>query len=136
MDKIHEHEIIWFVWKNIMCWFNLSKKIITENRKQFTWNKVKVFTQKYEIKLYHSSTYYPQTNGQAESSNKLILTLLNKILESSKGKRVENLLGILWAIQTSPRLDKWYVIFPYLWNKSCHTNRGGYTNALNKHEGV
>lgn len=45
--------------------------------------------------------YYLQAKGQAESSNKLVLTLLKKKLNSPKGELVKELPIVLCAIQTN-----------------------------------
>ena len=46
---------------------------------------------------------YPQSNGQAEASNKTILDGIKKRLERAKGKWVEELPSVLWAHHTTPR---------------------------------
>lgn len=46
---------------------------------------------------------YPQSNGQAKATNKMIVSGLKKRLEGAKGNWVEELLNILWAYQTTPR---------------------------------
>ena len=40
---------------------------------------------------------YPQSNGQAEATNKTLFSKLKKRLEKVKGKWVDELLGVLWA---------------------------------------
>ncbi|RVW84731.1 hypothetical protein CK203_046660 [Vitis vinifera] len=41
-------------------------------------------------------------NGQAEATNKTLITALKKRLEQAKGKWVEELPGVLWAYRTTP----------------------------------
>jgi len=50
-----------------------------------------------------SSIEYPQTNGQAEAANKVILVELCKRLDSTKGRWPEDLLEVLWAYQCTPQ---------------------------------
>ena len=45
----------------------------------------------------NSMPHYPQSNGQAEATNKTLLTALKKRLEGTKEKWVDNLPGVLWA---------------------------------------
>lgn len=66
-------------------------------------HNIKEFATKYNIKMCHSMPHYPQANGQVESSNKLVINLLNKKFEGVKERWVEELLGALWAIRTSSR---------------------------------
>ncbi|RVX14292.1 hypothetical protein CK203_011130 [Vitis vinifera] len=51
----------------------------------------------------YSTPRYPQSNGQAEATNKTLITALKKRLEQAKGKWVEELPGVLWAYRTTPR---------------------------------
>ncbi|KAJ9550407.1 hypothetical protein OSB04_014452 [Centaurea solstitialis] len=46
---------------------------------------------------------YPQSNGLAESSNKVIINSIRKRLKGAKGKWVEELPSVLWANRTTPR---------------------------------
>ena len=43
----------------------------------------------------------PQTNGQVESANKIILAGIKKKIEGAKGTWDEELPGILWAMRTT-----------------------------------
>ncbi|XP_075095200.1 uncharacterized protein LOC142173501 [Nicotiana tabacum] len=52
-----------------------------------------------KIKRITYSTYHPSANGQAESTNKVIIQNLKKNLEAAKGKWPEELPGVLWAYQ-------------------------------------
>ncbi|XP_075665794.1 uncharacterized protein LOC142635542 [Castanea sativa] len=45
----------------------------------------------------------PKSNGQAEATNKAILSGLKKRLEGAKGRWAEELLSVLWAYRTTPR---------------------------------
>ena len=50
----------------------------------------------------YSTPRYPQSNGQAEATNKTLITALKKKLEQAKGKWVEELPDVLWAYRTTP----------------------------------
>ena len=39
---------------------------------------------KYHISLNHSTSYYPQGNGLEESSNKILVRIIKKLLEDNK----------------------------------------------------
>jgi hypothetical protein len=68
------------------------------------------FCQKYNIILGHSTTYYPQGNGLAESSNKSLITIIKKVLSENKRSWHVHLKYALWenrigtkkSIGTSP----------------------------------
>ncbi|KAL6342919.1 hypothetical protein AAG906_016939 [Vitis piasezkii] len=56
------------------------------------------------IKNLYSTPRYPQSNRQAEATNKTILNALKKILKRAKGKWMDELPRVLWAYQT---ISKW-----------------------------
>ncbi|RVW34054.1 hypothetical protein CK203_099348 [Vitis vinifera] len=53
------------------------------------------FCSELNIRNSYSTPHYPQSNGQAEATNKTLITALKKRLETSKGKWVEELPGVL-----------------------------------------
>ena len=55
------------------------------------------------IKNLFSSPGYPQSNEQAEVSNKVILSGIKRKLEAAKGKWVEELPSVLWTHRTIVR---------------------------------
>jgi len=55
------------------------------------------------IKYTTTSVEHPQTNGQAEAANKVILRQLKKRLGSAKGLWAEKLQEILWAYRCTPQ---------------------------------
>ncbi|XP_070019374.1 uncharacterized protein [Nicotiana sylvestris] len=55
------------------------------------------------IKRITSTPYHPLGNGQAESTNKVIINHLKKRLEESKGNWPELLPRVLWAYRTTTK---------------------------------
>ncbi|BFG20981.1 hypothetical protein CerSpe_072550 [Prunus speciosa] len=55
------------------------------------------------IKLIHSTPYYPQSNGQAEASNKVIKGILEKMIEEKPREWHDLLPEALWAYRISKR---------------------------------
>lgn len=49
------------------------------------------------IKLVHSTSYYPQGHGLAESSNKSLIRIIKKLLEDNKRNLDSKLKYALWA---------------------------------------
>ena len=60
-----------------------------------------VFIESYKIKLLNSSPYYAQANGQAESSNKILIKLIKKKIEENPKRWHEVLSEALWAHRIS-----------------------------------
>jgi hypothetical protein len=55
------------------------------------------FIESLKIKLLSSSPYYAQANGQAESSNKILIKLIKKKIEENPKRWHEVLSEALWA---------------------------------------
>ncbi|KAK1550949.1 hypothetical protein Q3G72_027475 [Acer saccharum] len=85
-QQVRDNEVRDFVWKNIICRFGVPREIVTDNGSQFISYDFKNFCDKYAIKLSFSTPRYPQANGQAESTNKTIVTTLKKRLETEKSE--------------------------------------------------
>ena len=54
-------------------------------------------------KAYLCHTTAPQSNRQAESTNKSVVNMLKNRLEGSHKKWAEELHGVLWAYRTTPK---------------------------------
>ncbi|XP_013746096.3 uncharacterized protein LOC106448811 [Brassica napus] len=83
--SITDKEVQNFVWKNIICRHGLPYEIITDNSSQFISHHFKGFYDRWQIRLNMSTPRNPQSNGQAESTNKTIIDGLKKRLDLKKG---------------------------------------------------
>jgi hypothetical protein len=96
--------------ENILARFGCPRKIVTDNAQAFKSMAMISFCQKYNIVLGHSTTYYPQGNGLAESSNKSLISIIKKVLKENKKSwhlhlkyaLWENRIGTKKSIGTSP----------------------------------
>eukprot|EP00253_Pinus_taeda_P008794 PITA_08794 len=95
--------IIRFLEDNILSRFGYLDKIITENVVAFKSRKMVNFCHKFHITLGHSSAYYPQGNGLAESSNKSLINIIKKVLEENKMNWHRKLTNALWADRLSTK---------------------------------
>lgn len=86
-----------FLWKNLVCKYGIPVAIISNNGKQFADKSLQEFCVNLGIKRKFFSVEHPQSNGQVEAANKVILGELKKILGQVKGMWVEELPSILWA---------------------------------------
>ncbi|CAL5430935.1 unnamed protein product [Camellia sinensis] len=103
LAKIQDIDVKNFIWKNIITRFGIPRAIIVDNGTQFDNKLIKSFCAKNKIKNYYSTPSFPQSNGQAEASNKTILDGIKKRLEAANEKWVEELPNVLWEYQTMPR---------------------------------
>ena len=76
--------IIKFLETNILSRFGCPQKIIADNVATFRSKRLIDFCNQYHITLGHSTTYYPQGNGLADSSNKSLVNILRKTLQENK----------------------------------------------------
>jgi hypothetical protein len=103
LKHIGEAEVRQFLWKNIVTRFGIPRALISDNGTQFKGSVIKEFCDKYGIRRHFSSVGFPQGNGQAEASNKVVLAGLKRRLEAAKGRWAEELPSVLWAFRTTPR---------------------------------
>ena len=80
-----------FVWKNIVCQFGVPQVIVVDNGPQFDSIVFQTFYSELNIKNLYSTPCYPQSNRQAEATDKTLLNALKKMLEDAKGKWVDEL---------------------------------------------
>ena len=84
-----------------MSRFGCPRKIVINNAKAFTSSKLVKFYSDYNIILSRSTTYYPQGNRLAESSNKSLIRIIKKLLEDNKKTWNAKLKFALWEDRVS-----------------------------------
>eukprot|EP00253_Pinus_taeda_P025070 PITA_25070 len=82
--KADHHVVMRFLIENIFTRFGYPHKVVTENATSFRAKESVDMCDSMGIKLVHSTSYYPQGNGLAESSNKSVIRILKKLLEDNK----------------------------------------------------
>ena len=102
-SSIKDKDVTQFIWKNVVCRFGIPRSIVSNNSPQFDNQVYRNFCHELKIKNLYSTPRYPQSNGLAKASNKILLTALKKRLDSAKGKWVDELPGVLWAYRTTAR---------------------------------
>ncbi|KAL2251632.1 UNVERIFIED_CONTAM: Retrovirus-related Pol polyprotein from transposon [Sesamum indicum] len=100
--RISEREVINFIWKSIICRFDLPRVLISDNGTQFQGRKIMEWCKELKIAQHFTAVANPQANGQTEVTNRTILQHLKMRLEN-KGSWVDELPGVLWAYRTTPR---------------------------------
>nr|XP_025678358.1 uncharacterized protein LOC112778234 [Arachis hypogaea] len=90
-----------FMWRQVITRFGISEVVISDNGTQFTDKKFTEFLTGLGVKQKFSSVEHPQTNGQVESANKVILLGLKKRLDNKKGAWADELASVLWSYRTT-----------------------------------
>ena len=83
MKKVEQKDVISFIKEHIIHRFRISHTITTDQETMFTDDEMKEFMEDYGIKHLTSTPHYAQANGQAEASNKIIINILEKMLEDN-----------------------------------------------------
>ncbi|XP_016192043.1 uncharacterized protein K02A2.6-like [Arachis ipaensis] len=81
--------------------FGIPEVVVTDNRTQFADKKFVEFLTGLGIKQKFSSVEHPQTNGQVEAANKVVLLGLKKRLDNKKGAWADELASVLWSYRTT-----------------------------------
>uniref|UniRef100_A0A2N9HXB3 Uncharacterized protein n=1 Tax=Fagus sylvatica TaxID=28930 RepID=A0A2N9HXB3_FAGSY len=92
-----------FIREHIITRFGIPHKIISDNGTPFVNKNVKEVLEHYRIKHRRSTPYYPQGNGQAEATNRMLLRILSKmVFDYGKGWN-SHLADTLWAYRGSTK---------------------------------
>ena len=102
-SSINDRDVTQFIWKNIVCRFGIPRLIVFDNGPQFDNRVYRNFCQELKIQNLYFTPWYLQSNGLAKASNKTLLTVPKKRLDSTKGKWVDELPEVLWAYRTIAR---------------------------------
>ena len=95
MANIRDVDVKKFVWKNIVTRFGVPDSLVSNNGLQFDSRAFREFCGDFRIKNKYSTPTYPQSNGQVEAINKVIVSGLKKMLDDAKGKWAEELPSVL-----------------------------------------
>jgi hypothetical protein len=101
LRNMTHREVIRFVQQHVIHQFGIPQSLTTDQGASFMSHQFKEFVNSMRIKLLNSSPYYAQTNGQAESSNKTLIKIIKKWIESSPRKWRETMSKALWAHRKS-----------------------------------
>ena len=95
--------------------YGVPHSIITNNGSNFTADEVKNWCSNMGIKLDYASVYHPQTNGQVERANGLIMSSIKprlvQYLKESNTHWVEEIDSVLWGLWTTPNRTIGYTPF-------------------------
>ncbi|KAH9303500.1 hypothetical protein KI387_043862 [Taxus chinensis] len=102
LKEVNESSILEF-YEGITTRFGVPATIISDNALAFIGSKVTEWAVKNGIYLSTSSNYYPQGNGQAESTNKNLLRIIRRTLDENQRAWHTKLKSALWADRITPK---------------------------------
>jgi transposase InsO family protein len=109
------HKVIIGFLEDIIARFGCPKRIITDNAASFKAEPLIKFCEQFGISLIHSTPYYPQGNGLAESSNKSLIKIIKRLLEDNKKAWDSKLKFSLWADRVTTKRSLGHLSFPIVY---------------------
>lgn len=95
------HTAVQFLFNHVISRFGVPQAIVTDHGKHF-WNHMMTeLTTQLGLKHDSSTPYYPQSNGQVEAINKILVTMLQRTVGMHKSNWHLMLFPALWAYRTS-----------------------------------
>ncbi|GKV46004.1 hypothetical protein SLEP1_g53027 [Rubroshorea leprosula] len=83
MKKVDQTDIIKFLTEEIIHRFGLPETVTSDQGTVFVGAQVEVFAKEMGFRLLTSTPHYAQANGQAEASNRIVINLLEKMVDDN-----------------------------------------------------
>jgi hypothetical protein len=90
-----------FIFNHIITHFGVPRAIVTDHGSHFKNQMMSELHAKLGFRHENSSPYYPQANGQVEAINKVLKTMIQRMVGENKTSWHLQLFSALWAYRTS-----------------------------------
>jgi hypothetical protein len=118
--KASTEESIAMIKSMIFSRFGTPRILISDGGTHFTGKNFKKCFSKLGIEHRVSTAYHPQTNGQAETSNRQLKSILNKTIEKGSKDWSKKLDGALWVYRTTFNTPIGMTPYQFVYGKACH----------------
>ena len=90
-----------FLYESVLTRFGCPLHLVSDQGSHFLNGTIQVLTEHFLLRHTTSTTYYPQGNGQAESTNKVIAKMLQKLVNDNRTDWDIQLYTVLFSYRTA-----------------------------------
>ncbi|XP_065851243.1 uncharacterized protein [Euphorbia lathyris] len=105
---------------DIFCRFGCPRFVVSDGGTHFINGNFDMLMKKYGVRHRMSTPYHPQSNGQAEISNRELKWILEKTVSSSRKDWSQKLNNALWAYRTAFKSPIGMTPYRLVYGKACH----------------